>query len=175
MKLSFTLTLADFKAAQRLHRRQNLSSLIAYYAFIVIPPALAVLSMLAVGVLMLFTPVHYLGGSYVIFLAFAVCLSVPFFHSYSVRQSFVRIFPPGTLDRTKSLDIDDERIISTIPGVSEGKFFWNAVMAFAQDEKITLLYVRKNIFIFIPTIALSPVERAELTDLVARQLPKGKP
>ena len=47
-------------------------------------------------------------------------------------------------------------------------------MEFAQDKNVTLLYFAKNRFLFFPTGAMSP-EAAELNDLVARRLPKGKP
>ncbi|MGC1464017.1 MAG: YcxB family protein, partial [Terracidiphilus sp.] len=95
---------------------------------------------------------------------------LPAWRAYSMRKCFKQIFPPGRTDRSSSIDIDDDRIISTIPGVSEGRFFWNAILAFAQDEKVTLLYIRKNAFLFIPTCVMSRAQRVELNDLVARNM-----
>jgi hypothetical protein len=69
-----------------------------------------------------------------------------------------------------SLDIGDVCIISTISGVSEGKFFWRGIFDFAQDEKATMFYIDKRRFFFFPTLALSPAKRSELNDLVARHV-----
>ena len=48
-------------------------------------------------------------------------------------------------------------------------------MGFAQDEKMTLLYVFKDRFLMFPTAALSPDQRSELGDLVARHVVRSKP
>jgi hypothetical protein len=71
--------------------------------------------------------------------------------------------------------MDDDRILSGLPGVSEEKYFWNAIVGFAQDRKMTLLYLDKDKFLLFPTYALSPEQRAELNDLVARYVVKRKP
>jgi len=93
---------------------------------------------------------------------------------YYLRKGFKSLFPPARTSRDSSIEIDEDRIFSEIPGVSEGKIFWNGVVAFAQDEKITLIYIREKAFLFFPTSVMSHDQRAELTDLVARHLPKGK-
>ena len=97
---------------------------------------------------------------------------LPAWRAYSIRKCFKRICPPVATDRNISVDINDDQVISTVPGVSEGKFFWNAILASAQDEKITLLYIRKTAFLFIPTYAMSPAQRAELNDLISRHVGK---
>jgi hypothetical protein len=51
---------------------------------------------------------------------------------------------------------------------------WTAIVRFAQNEKVTLFYVAKARFLFVPTQLFSEEQRAELNDLVARHLPKGK-
>jgi len=99
---------------------------------------------------------------------------LPAWQAYAMRKCFKQIFPPGRTDGSSSIDIDADRIVSTVPGVSEGKFFWTGIVAVAQDEKVTLLYIRKHAFLFFPTQAMSPAQRNELNDLVARHLPKVK-
>jgi hypothetical protein len=66
------------------------------------------------------------------------------------------------------MTIDEDHIVSAIPGVNEGKYFWNAILRFAQDEKITLFYVAEKKFLFVPTKAFSREQREELDDLIAR-------
>jgi len=65
-----------------------------------------------------------------------------------------------------SINIDNEYVLSEIPGVFAEKHFWNTIMAFVQDEKITLLYVYEDRFLLFPTAILSPDQRTELNDLV---------
>jgi hypothetical protein len=89
-----------------------------------------------------------------------------------VRICFKRIFANPKQIPTITLEVDDQSIRSEIPGVSEGKFFWNAIAGFAQNEKITLLYVARKKFLFFPTNALTLDQRAELNDLVARNMPR---
>jgi hypothetical protein len=59
-----------------------------------------------------------------------------------------------------------------MPGSSEAKLLWNAIVRFAQDEKITLFYLTELRFLFVPTIVFSTEQRAELSDLVARHVVK---
>jgi hypothetical protein len=104
-----------------------------------------------------------------------IAVYLPAWRAYTIRKCFKQIFSPARTDRNSLIDIDADRIISTVPGVSEGRFFWNAILAFAQDEKITLLYIRKNAFLFFPTPAMSPTQQTELSDLVVRHGVKRKP
>ncbi len=84
------------------------------------------------------------------------------------------MFPSGQKDRTSAIDIDDERIVRELSGTSEFKVFWSAIYAFAEDKHLSLLYTNKDCFLIIPGRSMSPAQRAELNDLVARHLPKGK-
>jgi len=173
MKLSYTPTLADYRAALRLYRRQKLSRRILHYA------STGLLSLFAVLAWALFIynmgtePTSFPGSlSLPIGITFWLLLAY-LMRQYVVRKQFKQIFPPSRTDRTVSIDIDNDRIISAIPGVSEGKFFWNAILDFAQDERITLLYVAKNRFLFVPTQAFSDAERDELRGLISRNLKRS--
>jgi len=74
-------------------------------------------------------------------------------------QRFKRLFAPTRMDRSNFVEIDDERILYATPGISETKFSWNAVVEFAQDEKVTLLYVSKRVFITMPRRLFSRAAR----------------
>jgi hypothetical protein len=171
MKLSYTLTLADYKAALRLHRHQKLSRRIAFILLYCVVPVLAVLGLAAVFILEAKGQADLAAdviGVDIIFIWLAIGL--PMARFMNTRKGFKRIFPSTRTEKSSAIDIDDECIISAIPGVSEGKFFWNAIPAFAQDEKITLLYIDKNRFLFFPTHELSPAQRLELSALVERHI-----
>ena len=175
MKLTYTLTLNDYKSAQRLHLRRNLSRRLTFIFWYVVIPILAAAGVLAF-VLFDVSKLTRFAAIYFGMVAVLVWLSIflPLMRLYTIRKCFKQIFPPSRTDRSSSIDIDEERVISAIPGVSEGKFFWNAIIDFAQNEKVTLLYIHKRAFLFLPTSCLSPVQRIELNDLVARHVAKKK-
>ena len=173
MKLTYTLTLDDYKAAQRLHLRQRPERRLAFIFWYVAVPILAVAGAIAFAFLDVSKLTHF-AAIYFGIEAALVWLSIylPIMRIYTTRRCFKQMFPPLRTDRTSSIDLDDERVVSAIPGVSEGKFFWSAIIDFAQNDKVTLLYVRKKAFLFFPTSALSTENRAELDDLVARHVVK---
>ncbi len=173
MKLEYTLTLDDYKAAHTLHYKQKLGRRINFLIFYRVIPLMAiVMSLVSIGAWAL--------GSKHLFASLMpadvgliwLAIFFPAQRAYAIRKCSKQIFPPVSTDRSISIDIDDDRIISTVPNFSEGKFLWKAIMAFTQDERITLLYIRKTAFLFVPTKAMSPAQRTELTDLVARHVVK---
>jgi hypothetical protein len=174
VKVEYVLTLQDYKAALKLHTHRKLSRRISNFVFLWLAPLLALLSLLVFVSVPLLTSAHvvYENGSLWTFGFVIFCFLVPTLHFKKVRKQFNLLFPPGVKEKNVSVDIDDERVISAIPGSSEGKFFWNAILEFAQNEKITLFYVAKTRFLFVPTAAFSPSQRAELDDLVSRYVTK---
>ena len=178
MKLNYTISLADFKAAQRLHRRQKLSRRISFVLLYIVLPAVAVLGWLCWPLLNITsdTPVAVsLGLSIldVVLLSFAATL--PISREYETRKGFKRLFEAAHGNRNSFVEIDDEHILYDIPGVSESKLSWNAIIDFARDEKVTLFYVSKQAFIVLRTPDLSPEQMIEINDLVARHVVKKNP
>jgi hypothetical protein len=174
MKLSYELTLEDYKAALRLHRKQKLNTRIAHFIWIALLPILAVIAW-ASFLYNLDKEAISFPGSLSLPIGMSFCCAVAVLLQYlNVRKQFSNIFPPGRTDRNVSTSIDEDYLISAIPGVSEGKYFWNAILKFAQDENITLFYVADKKLLFIPTKAFSLAERTELDDLIARHCVKGK-
>ncbi len=175
MKLDYTLTLADYKAAQRLHIRQKLSRRINLSSWFIGVPILAVLGMvffIKVGRFMHIDIGGFIHLDAIFFglecglIYFAIYL--PIGRSRRMRKNFNQTFSHSPNNRIISIDIDDNCIFSSLPGVCEGKIFWNAIEAFAQDDKITLLYTAENRFLYFPTSVLSPEQRTELNEIVIR-------
>jgi hypothetical protein len=171
MQLTYTLTLADFKAAQQLHIRQKLSRrikfIVSYRAIPILTAALwlaSIVFLLSGETKPLMALIPFDAGMPIIAIGLPIC------RFYNMRKCFKQLFPPTRTDRSSSIDIDEDRIFSGVPGVSEGKIFWTGVLAFAQDEKITLLYIAETRFLFFPTAALSPEQRTDLNDLVKRKI-----
>lgn len=176
MKLNYVLTLADWKAAIRLHMRQKLSRRIHLFIYQFIFPALAVLFLVV-------TLVGYLNGqdnlvSDLIMPDTAlagIAILLPIVRSYRIRKSFKEMFSFSQSGPGYSLDIDDERILSVRPGVGEATYLWSGIRALAQDKRIILIYISEILFLGIPTSTLSPEQRTELNELVARHGVKRKP
>jgi len=89
------------------------------------------------------------------------------------KRQFERKFPSN--QRSASIEIEDDGVSSAILGTDEAKFEWRTIVGFAQDDKMTLLYVAKSRFLFFPTTAMSPAQRAELSDLISHHVTKRHP
>jgi hypothetical protein len=165
MKLTYTLTLNDYKAAQVLHRRQKFIRRLAVWIW----PALALFGLAA---MVPFTATNHseLFADSIAFTAGAlfITIAMPVVRWYAVRKCFKQLFPPTRTDRSSAIDIDEERILSAVPGVSEGKIFWQGLLQFAQNNKVTMLYTGEMRFIFFPTSVLTPEQREELKVMVTR-------
>jgi hypothetical protein len=172
MKIEYTLALADYKAALKLHARQSIlrraGSVLLYAIFaMALVGSLACILLRIGGKAELATALFDVDAWLAVFALYLYLLRV-----FTVRRGFKRIWPARSGDHTVAMEIDGEGIRSSLVGVSEGKFFWNAIVRFAQDEKITLLYLGKTRFLFIPTQSMSQEQRNELKDLVARHIAK---
>jgi hypothetical protein len=170
MKLTYTLTLADFNAAFRLHRRQKRYRRFALYVWPLLTLACLV-GFVAFGAARRLDLMGYclaIGAG-----ALVGSIASPILRIINIRKSYDRLFPSTRTDRSSRVDIDDECIVREIPGMSQLKIPWSGLFGFVQDERITLLYMNKDCFLMVPTQALSPAQRVELDDLVARHLSKG--
>jgi hypothetical protein len=180
MKLSFTLTLADFKAAYRLHHSQKLGGRGGYTFLFIWLPIMAFLGLILFIVLSFYGDQELANGSsgFAIFSVLCLCsLYLLARRSFVIRRQVKansRKFPPHQSDINKIVDIDDERIIVVIPESYESKFFWKVVVAFAQDDLMSLIYITRKHFILIPARVMSPDQRTELNDIIARHVTKRK-
>jgi hypothetical protein len=169
MRLEYTLTLKDYKAAFRLHRQRKISRRLTVW----LGPILMVIGVVGFVVCSVAnnTPLAaqaaaLTAGSLVF------TIGMPISRSWNIRKSFNRLFPSGEKDRISRIAIDDQGICRELSGVAELKLSWNGIYDFAQDEKITLLYTNKDCFLLWPTALMSAEQRAELGGLVARHVVK---
>jgi hypothetical protein len=174
MKFSYTLTFTDYIAAIRLDRFQRLGKRVIFILFCI--ASLAVLLIVGQMVNVFFTdPDVFI---YVVWIPLSL-LTIPIKRSFNTRRGFRRLIRPLGRNAIVSIDIDEVGFRSGIPGVSEAKVFWESVVDFVQNEKVTLIYINKSRFhsryYFFPTNVLSLAQRSELNDLVARHVVKRKP
>jgi hypothetical protein len=111
-------------------------------------------------------------------LLFATLVSVPVHIAYD-KWKFSNWFKNNfSLDPEKenySLIANDEGIIVAKSDTIESRLIWDAITNFRQDEIITIMYLSPDHCFYFPTKSMSAEQRAELHDLVARHLHKGKP
>jgi hypothetical protein len=165
MTLEYSLTLADIKAAFKLHRRRNF-----YRRFSTVIWPLVTITCLSIAFASntqsgLFAAAISVGVG-----ALWMSLTLPILRMYQVRRCFKQLFPKARTNPLTATEVNEEFVLCRIPGVGETKYLWKAMFGFAQDERSTLFYLRKNAFMFLPTAALSQVQRLELNDLVTRHI-----
>jgi hypothetical protein len=174
MRFEYSLTLEDFMAAHELNSRQSLGSKIRY-------------SFAKWGSVFIFIFMALLIGAYwdyshelrrqildrewwlvgVLALAFLLIVS-PSRYSRLMEKRFNVRFPAE--HRRNWIDISDLEVSSAIVGTEAGRFPWSLIVRFAQDEKITLVYLTKNRFLYFPTSVMNQFQRTELNELVARNM-----
>ena len=173
MKLSYAFTLDDYKSALRIHMRRTIGRRARVVLLRVVLPILAVTGLVSILIFKIRAESE-LASDYIDVVGGLLLLSIvlPIARIIDVCICFKRLLRALHGVSTVTLDIGDDCIISGIPGVSEGKLYWKGIAGFAQDEKVTMLYIDKRRFFFFPTSALSPIQRTELNDLVARHITK---
>lgn len=169
MRLQYTLTLKDYKAAFRLHRRRKISRRLSSW----IGPILLVVGIVGF-VICSVTNNRPLAAQAAALTAGSLVftLGIPISRSWNIRRSFNRLFPSGEKDRISRIVIEDQGICRELSGVAELKLLWSGIYDFAQDERITLLYTNKDCFLLWPTALMSAEQRAELNELVTLHLVK---
>ena len=169
MRLEYTLTLKDYKAAFRLHRRKKLSRRLIFW----LGPSL--LSLAIVGFVVCSIENNTALAAQALALAagsLVFTIGMPISRSLNIRRSFKRLFPASQRDRRSRIEINDQGICRELYGVAELRVLWSGICDFAQDEKVTTLYTNKDCFLLFPTALMSPEQRSELDDLVARHVEK---
>ena len=172
MQLAYEVKLTDYKAALKLHTRRSALRLIGRTIRFVILPIFILFLAISLIVSVFEEPTIHTFDFIAPSLMLLVLIAIPILHTFTIRKQFNLLFPLSRIDRNVSLDINEERIISAFPQASEGKYFWNAISEVAQNDEITLFYLAKNRFFFVPTRTFSAAQRAEPNDLVARHTVK---
>ncbi len=176
MRFEWVLSLADYRAAQNLHNRSSLVRRSRVFTFRWLIPFLALLSLLSI-LFTYFTTrrtdvfLHDLSTTLPFFL-FVVVFRV--FYKWSTRASYKRLFLNGDSSKPLYMDVDEHRVLSGIPGSGEGKFFWSTILNFAEDDRIALVYISKQMFLMIPKKKLSPAAWADLRGTILRHMPSAR-
>ncbi len=171
MRYAYNLTYKDYLDAQKLYRRHSWKAAMSYYAFIWALPTSGLLVGLPL-VAHIFFDYHPLWLRSIaplsgIGLWFA--LYIPLMRIYSVRKCWKRLLPEKSAKSIKSeiaveFEMTPEQVISTIPGKSEGRFFWPSIVDYAEDKELALLFIKKKLFLFIPRRAMDEAGWSEVRE-----------
>ena len=169
MVYEYVLTFQDYRNAQRLYLRHRKMAAIYFYFWIWVLP----ISGLLVGILF---AIAMLSGrtegmaAYAGLAAGGVWLAcfIPTMQWYGRRKIWKQLIPPEIETRSAktaisvSLEFNESQLISTIPGRSEGRFFWPAILDFAENDQVAILFIHKKQFLFVPKRALPEFAWADL-------------
>jgi hypothetical protein len=171
MKVEFTITFKDYKNAVKLHRKQKFVRRMIPW---ILPSLLAVC-------IVVFMAASVTKNTAVASQAVAIAagsitgmIARPFFRFLNMRRCYKQMYPPTRTSSMSTIEIDDQRIVEVNPGSAEVRLTWDGVLDFVRDDTVTMIYFSSHRFFLLPTSAMSESQRAELDDLVARHLPKGK-
>ena len=169
MKFQFTVSLKDYKAALRLHRRQTFGRRLFPWIF----PGLFLLSLIVfVAASLKNNPA---AASQAIALAagsLTGILALPILRFLNTRRCYRLMFPPTRTSAMTTIEIDEHQIVEENPGTEEVRLPCRGVLDFVQDERVTLIYINPSRFFLFPTSALTIGERTELSALVTRHVVK---
>jgi hypothetical protein len=172
IEAKYTITYADYKAANRLYLRHRPWAGIGYILTIWIFPIFGA-CFLAWSLWLrahdMDVPLHDPAGMFLVaWLAFVF----PLARWLQLRRCYRTLFPKGA-PKVACLTVNDEQVISAIPDRSEGRFYWRAIQDHAENKNGMILFVQKKRFLVVPHHALNEAQSAELRALIAAKL--GKP
>ena len=163
MHCTYTVSLADFKAAQEVAVARTWKSRLIFVIFQRLMPVLAVFvfAFLVWGEKLHDTSVSpWLGG--LLFVVIWLGVYCPVSRRIQLGRRY-RDMKNGRAD-TDPLEFEwnGEEIISRVPGLSEGRIQPAALKGFAEDERVALIYVAKNRFLVLPKRMMLESDWAEL-------------
>ncbi|AFL89843.1 hypothetical protein Terro_3629 [Terriglobus roseus DSM 18391] len=156
MLARYTMNFEDFKHAQILcYRRKKFGALrMAIWVWVLPVLGLVCAAILAWDITarhFAFTPLA--GGVLAALTGFGLFVLV--MRPVNVRRLYKQMKNGRPENEPVELEIEGDEMISRLPGLSEGRFRRAAVVDFAEDDHIALLFVAKNKFLLVPKRALN--------------------
>ncbi|MGA3160356.1 MAG: hypothetical protein ABSC77_04000 [Terracidiphilus sp.] len=173
MKIEYDATRKDMMAAYLAHRnRRTIYAVLNFFVFRFVPCA-TVISLILFIVMALYGNIN---PWLVQLLPVMVVLTVAaFIDRHSTPRRFLRsMFPASVSDRRVVIEVNDEKVVSSIPGATRFEYLWGSISLFLCDAQVNLLYISPGRFILIPNRVLTTEEKASLDEIIARKGIKRK-
>jgi hypothetical protein len=168
IEAEYTISYADYKAANQLYLRHRLWARISYILTIWIVPIFGV-CLLAWSLWLRAHDVDASMNGPIIVSGAWLALAFPLARWLQVRRCYRNLFPKG-VPKIARLMVNDEQVISVIPDRNEGRFYWRAIQDHAEDKNGMILFVAKKRFLLVPHRALTEAQWTELRELVAAKV-----
>lgn len=173
MRLTYTLTQEDFKAAQDLYMRRSFGR---WMVWVLTSRAVPGLALVCAGGAAVFFWLDRRGPFIACLAAFAVLvvfmIVIPAARSADVRKRYRTLFPSPDTDRSATIEIGDEKIVWIVPGAREQKIVWTEIEQIVEDAKISLICIAGGGYFPFPGYGLMREEREDLGAMIERHLGK---
>jgi hypothetical protein len=167
MTVEYTTSFEDYKAAQTLYLRARRWPGFRFKLLMYGLPALSVL-FIAGAIWNICKHNARSGGVFSGLAAYAVILTVVVvvLRPMNLRRLYRKRRKIAGVEKldTVFFGFDEEFIRSGYPGRSEGQFRWDAVVEYAEDHKIFLIFISKKMFIYVPKRAMADDQWQSLRD-----------
>jgi uncharacterized membrane protein len=173
IETEYTITYADYKAANRLYLLHRPRTMIGYLLLTWVLPTIA-FCLLAWA---LWLQRH--GDASVPFatpgsmVSYAVLvLFLPLSRWRVLRLGYRGLLPKGG-QKIVRLTANEEQVVFTVPGRAEGRYFWKAIEDHAEDKNSLILIVSRTRYLIVPRHALNEAQWVQIRALIAMKV--GQP
>lgn len=173
IETEYTITYADYKAANRLYLLHRPRTMIGYLLLTWVLPTIA-FCLLAWA---LWLQAHgdvsvpfATPGSMVSYVVLALFL--PLSRWRVLRLGYRGLLPKGG-KKIVRLTANEEQVIFTVPGRAEGRYFWKAIEDHAEDKNSLILIVSRTRYLIVPRHALNEAQLVQMRTLIATKV--GQP
>ncbi len=159
MQAEYHLTFKDYKNANKLWQKNKRFGVARYVLAHYVFAAFVVLGWLYIWR----NSFHGTSGKVIelLILLVAVFGLLPWLRELTLRRRFRTFFPAGT-STAATFAFDSGGFVKAVPGSSEARVQWAALVGYAEDEKGAILLLTKISFFILPKRALSQDEWADL-------------
>ena len=169
----YVSTKQDFADAQRLHRSNRPRFAVWYWLWYGVLPGLSVVYLMYWAALWITRGQGWaLHNAAWAGLALYIAVMLPFGRWWQIRRLWDRTQPKKYRGEPVTFQFDEQQLISARPGSSEGRFQWNAIEDYAEDERLAILYVQRKLFLFVPKRAMDEAEWERLRAIAAERKAK---
>jgi len=168
MRVEYELTYGDSKAAYYAYRHRKRSYMVLDFIFFKLVPLTTVIIFL----------ISFVQGRHGKFnpwifnlapLLIAMTAATFVDRVFKLRHQQRNMFPAGAPDRKMIVDVNEDSIVTSIPGAIKTEYSWASVSLCLSSRLVNLLYVSPERFILIPNRVLTPEEKASLDEIIARK------
>lgn len=164
MKVTYTMSLADYRSAYRLARRGRF-----FFRYEkIIWPLITILSLVVFASSNPPNSEVAQQAASVFTLALVLSIVLPILNAIAAYRGYRSSLNRKRDSSENITEITTEKIIDITPGFCELTYTWPSIIGFAQNPKITLFRTSGSHLIFLPTRALTPDQVAELNEIVSR-------